>query len=133
MRAQNSTPIPSTPTAIPKAISHTTFTGLAAILDKVRRLQLGSPLRPWHDCSPEEQEQLLFDARAAINAQDPSKSRRAQDLALERAERVIEEEGALSTPQARSLARRIAAEAILTNRLALQGNFDEAKTAGGVQ
>ena len=105
--------------------------GLAAILSKARSVLLGERLRVWAEVSPEEQRDLILAAREAVHAQDPARSRRAIDLALDRAEAVIVEEGALATDQARHLARRIAAEAILTHRLALQGLFDQ--RAGGVQ
>lgn len=110
------------------------LTGLAVMLSKARGIHNNEQdLRIWPAHSPEEQENLLLDARRAANEQNPSIRRRAHDLALERAEQVIAEEGAIATPQARHLARRIAAEAMLTYRLALEGSLDTPTSTGGVQ
>lgn len=132
MNTQVSTsPIAPTPTR--RRVNPVVLGGLAAILSKSRSVLRGEPLQMWADVTPEEQADLLLDATRAINGQDPTKSRRAHDLALERAEEVLAEEGAIDSPQARALARRIAAEAILTHRLALQGTFDSSLPTGGVQ
>jgi len=130
MRAQVSTSPEATAPPVRRRVNPVVVGGLAAILSKSRSVVRGEPLRIWSEVNPEEQADLLLDATRAINGQDPTKSRRAHDLALERAEQVLGQEGAIDNRQARALARRIAAEAILTHRLALQGSFDE---QGGVQ
>ncbi len=115
----------------PREVHPTTVTGLAAIIAKVRQIVNGEQLRPIDTLSAEDRELLHYQALAVINAQNPLKATRAKEQALERAETVLEEEGAPVSPATRNLARRIAQEAILTHTLALQGLFDE--IAGGVQ
>jgi hypothetical protein len=134
VRAQSSSTVSKTPVlSARRRVNAVVLGGLAAILSKSRSALRGEPLRLWCDVAPEEQADLLLDATRAVNGQDPAISRRAHDLALERAEEVLVEEGTIDSPQARALARRIAAEAILTHRLALQGTLDSSLSTGGVQ
>jgi len=116
-----------------RTVNATAVSGVALMLSKARSVQRAETLVTWSEVSPEEQRDLMLDAARAINGQDPTKSRRAHDLALERAESVLAEEGAIDNAQARHLARRIAAEAMLTYRLALEGSLETPKSAGGVQ
>jgi hypothetical protein len=118
----------------PRRINPVVVDAVASLLSKSRSWLQGESLRVWAEVSPEEQADLLLDAMRAINGQDPTKSRKAHDIALERAEQVLDEEGKIASAEARNLARRIAAEAILAHRLALQGTFGHSPTAtGGVQ
>lgn len=118
-------------TRAPREVSPITVTGLAAIIGKVHQITNGDVLRPIDTLPAEQRELLHYQALAVINAQHPLKATRAKELALDRADKVLEEEGAPVTFETRCLARRIAQEAILTHTLALQGLFDE--PVGGVQ
>lgn len=112
-----------------------TIIGLAALVGKIQQLTRGEELRPIESLPVEERRDLRGIALAIVNAQDPIVAQRAHNMALERAEAVLAEERAFDSPLFRNLARRIAAEAILMHRLALQGAFDEpaTPTTGGVQ
>lgn len=108
------------------------LTGLAAMIGKVRQVLTGGLLVPIDSLSQDERADLHLQARALVNSQSLDCRVRARGMALERAEQVVGEEGAIVNTVSKYLARRIADEAVTTYLLSIEGSLDTPKT-GGVQ
>lgn len=122
-------PLASLTAQRPVVFSHATLYGLAGVLAKLVQVARRQDMVELAVLPLDDRRNMLFAAARSLNALDPTASQLATTRALERAEAILDEEGFIGSVAGRTLARRIAHEAICTHQRSLEGVLD----AGGVQ
>lgn len=132
--SQTATPPARTVPAPP--LKKETVRALARMLGKIRQVVRFERVTPFEEISAEDRAELEKDARVAIHSQDPVRARMALEAAKNAAEGVLADCGFVPSRAGQDMARRIAATAVLTHRLALEGVLDQELQKhldGGVQ